>query len=111
MSSNPYNINNLKNIFTQFAKNLLKLQEQQTKLTTEILKNISLNEDNLHNNISINNIPNISQSQNYFELINNEKEESEEHSLSKSAIYKKDDGNKAEDTNKKENKHKIQKKN
>jgi hypothetical protein len=36
--------------------------------------------------------------------------ESDEHSLSKSAIYKKDDGNKAEDTNKKEIKHKIQQK-
>ena len=110
MSSNSYNINNLKNIFTQFAKNLLKLQEQQTKLTKEILKNISLNEDNLHNNININNIPNISQSQNNLELINNEKEESEEYFLSKNAIYKKDDGNKDEDTNKNEIKHKIQQK-
>jgi len=92
MSSNPNNITNLKNIFTQFTKNLLKLQEHQTKLTTEILNNISLNADNLNNNI--NNNQNISQSQNNLEIINNDNEESDENSLSKRAIFKKDDGNK-----------------
>ena len=57
MSGNPTdhnNIDNINKIFTEFSKNLLSLQQKQTKLTMSFLNLINNNSVNINeNNINI----------------------------------------------------------
>ena len=100
MSGNPTNINNIDNInkiFTEFSKNLLSLQQQQTKLNMSfpnLINNnsVNINDNNINNfnndimngesNISKNNVD----SQNLYNDGNEELEEVSNINMNKNVI-------------------------